>query len=163
MEVPKWMPSLTHRTVQTNGINMHVVEQGTGPTVLLLHGFPEFWYTWRYQIPALAEAGYHVVAPDLRGCGQTDAPEAMEQYTAMHLVGDVVGLLDALGEKRVLLVGHDWGATVAWDVCLFRPDRVAAVVCLGVPFLPIVPAAGSVVNRLRQALGEGFYICRFVI
>jgi pimeloyl-ACP methyl ester carboxylesterase len=102
-----------HRMVETNGIRMHIAEQGEGPLVLLLHGFPESWYSWRHQLPALAAAGYHAVAPDQRGYGQTDRPEKVEQYTQLHLVGDVVGLLDALGEAQAVVVGHDWGCWVA--------------------------------------------------
>jgi pimeloyl-ACP methyl ester carboxylesterase len=102
-----------HRMVETNGIRMHIAEQGEGPLVLLLHGFPESWYSWRHQLPALAAAGYHAVVPDQRGYGQTDRPEKVEQYTQLHLVGDVVGLLDALGEAQAVVVGHDWGCWVA--------------------------------------------------
>ena len=86
------MTAIQHRTIQTNGINMHIAEAGEGPTVLLCHGFPESWYSWRHQLPALAQAGYRVVAPDMRGYGRTDAPQAIDQYTVFHLVGDMVGL-----------------------------------------------------------------------
>jgi pimeloyl-ACP methyl ester carboxylesterase len=113
---------------------MHLAEGGTGPLVLLCHGFPECWYSWRHQLSALAEAGFHAVAPDMRGYGQTDRPEAIEQYTLFHLVGDMVGLLDALGEERAVIVGHDWGAPVAWLAAQVRPDRFSAVVALSVPF-----------------------------
>jgi pimeloyl-ACP methyl ester carboxylesterase len=106
---------VSHRFVQTNGIQMHIAEQGEGPLVVLLHGFPESWYSWRHQLPALAAAGYHVVAPDLRGYGQTDRPEAVAQYSQLHLVGDVIGLLDALGEEKAVVVGHDFGTSVAWS------------------------------------------------
>jgi pimeloyl-ACP methyl ester carboxylesterase len=125
---------LTHRIVETNGIRMHIAEQGAGPLALLCHGFPECWYSWRHQLSALAEAGFHAVAPDMRGYGQTDRPEAIEQYTLLHLVGDMVGLLDALGEERAVIVGHDWGAPVAWLAAQVRPDRFPAVVALSVPF-----------------------------
>jgi pimeloyl-ACP methyl ester carboxylesterase len=128
------MTDVQHRFIDTNGIRMHIAEKGTGPTVLLCHGFPESWYSWRHQIEALAEAGFHVVAPDMRGYGQTDAPEAIDQYTAMHLVGDMVGLLDALGEPDAVIAGHDWGAPVAWYSAMLRPDRFRAVIALSVPF-----------------------------
>ncbi|HEU5321560.1 MAG TPA: alpha/beta hydrolase [Methylomirabilota bacterium] len=115
---------------------MHVAEQGAGPLVVLCHGFPESWYSWRHQMAALAEAGYHAVAPDMRGYGGTDAPDDVSQYTLLHLVGDMVGLLDALGEASAVIAGHDWGAPVAWHAALLRPDRFRAVVGLSVPFRP---------------------------
>ena len=98
-----------HRFIETNGIRMHVVEQGRGPTVLLCHGFPESWYSWRHQLGFLAAAGFNVVAPDMRGYGQTDRPESIDQYSLLHLVGDLVGLLDELGTETAVIVGHDWG------------------------------------------------------
>src|SRR5262244_3585377 len=127
---------ITHRTIETNGIHMHLAEQGEGPLVVLCHGFPESWYSWRHQLAALAEAGFHAVAPDMRGYGQTDRPEAIEAYTLLHLVGDMVGLLDALGESTAVIAGHDWGAPVAWHAALLRPDRFRAVIALSVPFRP---------------------------
>lgn len=130
------MTEITHRFVETNGIRMHVAEQGTGPLVLLCHGFPESWYSWRHQIGALAAAGFHVVAPDMRGYGQTEQPEAIDQYTLLHLVGDMVGVLDALGADTAVIAGHDWGAPVAWHAALMRPDRFRAVIGLSVPFRP---------------------------
>jgi len=99
-----------------------------------VHGFPESWYSWRHQIPALADAGFHVVAPDLRGYGDSDAPPERESYSIMHLVGDMVGLVYALGEKRATIIGHDWGAGVAWNTALLRPDVFPAVVGLSVPY-----------------------------
>ena len=128
------MTELRHRTVETNGIRMHLAEQGEGPLVLLCHGFPESWYSWRHQLPALAEAGFHAAAPDMRGYGQTDRPDAIDQYTLLHLVGDVVGLLDALGEEHAVIAGHDWGANVAWLAAQLRPDRFRGVIALSVPF-----------------------------
>lgn len=127
---------LAHRFVETNGIRMHIAEQGAGPLVVLCHGFPESWYSWRHQLPALAAAGFHAVAPDMRGYGQTDRPEAIDQYTQLHMVGDIVGLLDALGAETAVIAGHDWGAPVAWNAALMRPDRFRAVVGLSVPYLP---------------------------
>ena len=128
--------TIGHRTVETNGIRMHIAEAGEGPLVVLCHGFPESWYSWRHQLVALAEAGYHAVAPDQRGYGQTDRPDAIDQYTLFHLVGDLVGLLDALGAPSAVIAGHDWGAPVAWHAALLRPDRFRAVVALSVPFRP---------------------------
>src|SRR6059058_2382714 len=103
-----------HRIVETNGIRMHIAEAGEGPLVLLCHGWPESWYSWRHQLKALAAAGYHAVAPDMRGYGQTDKPEAVDQYSLFHLTGDMVGVVAALGETQAAIVGHDWGAPVAW-------------------------------------------------
>ena len=128
------MSAPSHHFVETNGIRMHYVEAGTGPLVVLCHGFPESWYSWRHQLKALSEAGYHAVAPDMRGYGQTDRPEAIDQYTLLHLVGDMVGVLDALGAQTAVIAGHDWGAPVAWHCALLRPDRFRAVIGLSVPY-----------------------------
>lgn len=147
---------ITHRFVEANGIRVHVAEQGEGPLVVLLHGFPESWYSWRHQLPALAAAGYHAVAPDLRGYGQTDRPEGVEKYSQLHLVGDVIALLDALGEEQAVLVAHDFGTSVAWNTAQLRPDRVRGVVALSVPYLPRGPV--SALAGLTQALGPGFYM-----
>ena len=134
------MTEVQHRTVEANGIRMHLAEQGTGPLVVLCHGFPESWYSWRHQLRALAEAGFRAVAPDMRGYGQTDRPEEIEKYTLLHLVGDMVGLLDALGAETAVIAGHDWGAPVAWHAALLRPDRFRGVIGLSVPFRPRAPA-----------------------
>jgi pimeloyl-ACP methyl ester carboxylesterase len=139
------MSAIAHRTVETNGIRMHVAEQGSGPLVILCHGFPESWYSWRHQLQALAEAGFHAVAPDMRGYGQTDAPKDIESYTLLHLVGDMVGLVDALGAESAVIAGHDWGAPVAWATALLRPDRFRAVIGLSVPFRPRGPVKPSTV------------------
>ncbi|HKM70154.1 MAG TPA: alpha/beta hydrolase [Stellaceae bacterium] len=130
------MTEATHRTVITNGIRMHVAEQGAGPLVLLCHGFPESWYSWRHQLGDLAEVGFHALAPDLRGYGRTERPEAIDQYTLLRVVGDMVGLLDLLGAEEAVLAGHDWGAVVAWLAALLRPDRFRGVIALSVPFRP---------------------------
>ena len=128
------MSSVLHRTVETNGIRMHVAESGSGPLVLLCHGFPESWYSYRHQLHALAAAGFRAVAPDMRGYGQSDRPSSADQYTQLHHVADMLGLLDALEERQAVIVGHDWGAPVAWHAALLRPDRFRAVVGLSVPF-----------------------------
>jgi len=149
------MHEITHRFVETNGIRMHIAECGEGPLVVLCHGFPESWYSWRHQLPALAAAGYHAVAPDQRGYGQTDAPTDISQYTQLHLVGDIVGLLDALGEETAVIAGHDWGAPVAWNAGLMRPDRFRAVIGLSVPYTPrgaVKPTAG-----MKAAFGDNFF------
>jgi pimeloyl-ACP methyl ester carboxylesterase len=126
--------NMLSKFVATNGIRMHYVEAGTGPLVVLLHGFPESWHSWRHQLPALAEAGYRAVAPDLRGYGQTDRPEALEGYDIFQLTGDIVGLVRALGEESAVIVGHDWGALITHYLALFRPDMFRAVALLSVPY-----------------------------
>ena len=130
-----WDGTLEHRFVETNGIRMHIAEAGSGPLVLLCHGFPESWYSWRHQLPALATEGYHVVAPDLRGYGQTDRPEPLEAYDIFQLTGDLVGLVNALGEAPAVIVGHGWGASLASYAALLRPDLFRAVALLSVPYL----------------------------
>src|SRR5688500_12757214 len=127
---------ITHRFVDANGIRMPVAELGEGPPVLLCHGFPESWYSWRHQMQALAQAGYRAIAPDMRGYGQSERPQEIEKYTLLHLVGDMVGLLDALEAPRAVIAGHDWGAPVAWHAALLRPDRFHAVIALSVPYRP---------------------------
>lgn len=158
------MEKIEHRTVSVNGINMHIAEIGdpTKGTILFLHGFPELWYSWRHQLLSLSSAGYRAVAPDLRGYGDTDAPPSAASYTAFHVVGDLVALLDLLAVEQVFLVGHDWGALIAWNFSLLRPDRIKALVNLSVPYMPRNPNVKPV-QRLRLAFGDDFYICRFQV
>uniref|UniRef100_A0A5B7BQ49 soluble epoxide hydrolase n=1 Tax=Davidia involucrata TaxID=16924 RepID=A0A5B7BQ49_DAVIN len=153
------MSDIIHRRVHSNGIWIHVAEKGKGPLVLLIHGFPELWSSWNYQIKCLAEHGYHVVAPDMRGYGDSDCPPDAASYTVFHLVGDLIGLLDELKEEQAFVVGHDWGAQVAWYLCLFRPDRVKALVNLGVPYMPRSPV--KPIEFFTKTFGEGFYISQF--
>ena len=152
---------ISHRVVETNGIRLQVAEAGRGPLVLLCHGFPESWYSWRHQLHALAGAGFHAVAPDMRGYGQSDRPAPPSQYTQLHRVGDLLGLLDALGERQAVIVGHDWGAPVAWHTALLRPDRIRGVVGLSVPYTP--RAAIAPLKALRQNLPPelDFYMLYF--
>src|SRR4051812_32659324 len=150
------MTEIRHRIIEANGIRMHIAEQGTGPLVVLLHGFPEVWYSWRHQIGALADAGYHVVAPDQRGYGQTDSPAGSDCYTQLHLVGDLVGLLDALDAETAFVAGHDYGAPVAWNAARMRPDRVQGVIALSVPYIP--RGKVSMLQEARAWLGDGFYM-----
>ncbi|XP_061991491.1 uncharacterized protein LOC133709689 [Rosa rugosa] len=156
------MEGVEHRTIKVNGINMHVAEKGQGPVVLFLHGFPELWYSWRQQIQTLASLGYRAVAPDLRGFGDTDAPADSSSYTCLHVVGDLVELLDAVAadQEKVFVVGHDWGAVMAWYLCLFRPDRVKALVSLSVQFFPRNPRSKTI-ESMKAAYGDDYYICRF--
>jgi pimeloyl-ACP methyl ester carboxylesterase len=130
---------MVHRRIPTNGIELHVAEAGDGPLVVCCHGFPELWYSWRHQIPALADAGYRVVAPDQRGYGESDRPEALEAYDVVQLGDDILGLLDAYGEERVVVVGHDWGAIVAWHLGQRAPERLRGLAALAIPFQPRAP------------------------
>lgn len=153
------MSELKHRIIETNGIKMHIAEQGKGPLVILLHGFPEIWYSWRNQIPVLAEAGFHVVVPDLRGFGDTEQPEDIDQYTLLHLVGDIVGLIDAFNEENAVIVGNDWGATLAWNAALLRPDKFRGIVALTVPMMPQPPIPPTTVFPQNEK--ELFYTLYF--
>ncbi|KAK3197992.1 hypothetical protein Dsin_021407 [Dipteronia sinensis] len=128
------MESIQHKIVRVNGIQMHVAEKGgeaeDSQVILFLHGFPELWYTWRHQMLALSSLGYRAIAPDLRGYGDTEAPGSITSYTSLHIVGDLIALMDSLGVEKVFVVAHDWGAIIAWHLCLFRPERVKAFFCL---------------------------------
>jgi len=146
------MAELKHKFVETNGIRMHYVEQGNGPLVVLCHGWPESWYSWRHQIPALADAGFRVVAPDQRGYGQTDRPEPIESYNILNLVGDIVGLVNSLGVDSAVIAGHDWGAPVAWNSALLRPDIFRAIALLSVPYFPRGPMRPS--DRMKALAGD---------
>ena len=154
------MTQFTHKRVETNGITMHVVEAGSGFPVLLCHGFPELWYSWRHQMRALADAGFHAIAPDQRGYGDTDAPQSIESYSIHHLVGDLTGLLDALGLEQAAIVGHDWGGLVVWQMALLAPHRVAAVVGVNTPFFPRLPMRPTDMMR-AVAQGNFHYVLYF--
>jgi pimeloyl-ACP methyl ester carboxylesterase len=119
--------------VNTNGIRLRVALTGTGPLIVLVHGWPESWYSWRHQIPALAAAGYRVAAIDVRGYGGSDKPHAIEAYAIKDMCADVADVIECLGEKQAILIGHDWGAPIVWNTALFFPDRVRAVAGLSVP------------------------------
>ncbi|XP_071693784.1 epoxide hydrolase 2-like [Rutidosis leptorrhynchoides] len=160
MESIMKMVDVNHHRIKTNGIWMHVVEKkGQGQFVLLLHGFPETWFSWRHQITHLANHGYHVVAPDLRGHGESDSPPSPSSYTMLHIVGDLIGLLDHFNQQKVFVVGHDWGAAAAWHLSLFRPDRVKGMVAIAAPFFPrdsnIKP------SQFFKSFGDDFYIPQF--
>jgi pimeloyl-ACP methyl ester carboxylesterase len=130
---------IKHRTLKTNGINMHIAEAGEGPLVLFVHGFPELWYSWRHQLPAVAEAGFHAVAMDVRGYGETDKPYEIEAYAMKEHIADLLGVLDGLDERQAVIVGHDWGAPMAWNSAALYPDKYRAVVGMSVPYLPRGP------------------------
>jgi pimeloyl-ACP methyl ester carboxylesterase len=144
-------------TVQVSGIRVHCVEAGEGPLVLLVHGFPESWYSWRHQIPALAAAGYRAVAIDVRGYGRSSKPLAIEEYRMVRLVADNVGLVSALGAETAVIVGHDWGAPIAWSSAMLRPDVFTAVAGLSVPFSP--PSEMRPSTAMRAMAGDDeFYV-----
>ena len=143
------------RRIATNGIQLAVHELGDGPAVLLLHGFPELAYSWRHQVPALAEAGYRVLAPDQRGYGDSDRPAPIEDYDIHHLTDDLLGILDGIGAEQAVFVGHDWGSMVVGQMALLHPERVRGVVAMSVPLLPRGPMAP--VALMRQVLGDTFF------
>ena len=148
---------IRERVAFVNGVELHVLEAGdrSDPTVLLCHGFPEGAHSWRHQMPALAAAGYHVLAPDQRGYGASSAPSAIEDYDIVELTGDVAGLLDDVGAEKAVLVGHDWGSIVATTFPLLHPDRVSACAALSVP--PIPRPLGPPTESWRSAFGENFF------
>ncbi len=145
----------SHRDIITNGIRMHYVTQGEGPLVVLLHGFPEFWYSWRYQIPFLAEHGYKAVAPDLRGYNDTDKPRI--GYDMPTLLGDIAGLIRGLGQERAVIVGHDWGGVLAWFFAAYYPELTERLIVLNAPH-PL--AMEREVRKLRQ-LRKSWYVFAF--
>jgi epoxide hydrolase A/B len=153
------VPSVSERLLRTNDIELHVLEEGDGPLVVLCHGFPELAFSWRKQVPALTDAGFRVVVPDLRGYGRSSAPAAVEAYDVNCLCGDLCGLLDALGEQDAVFIGHDWGAFLVWQLAALHPSRVRAVAGLSVPFVPRAPAPPVAI--MRSNLGEDFYIVWF--
>lgn len=143
------------RFVEVNGITMRIAEMGQGPLVILVHGWPESWYSWRHQIKALADAGYRAVAPDMRGYGKTDKPVAIEDYDIEHLTGDLAGLVDVLGEESAILIGHDWGSIVTWNAMLFYPEKFSALVAMSVTYQgrsPVPP-----IDSMRQRMGDNFF------
>jgi pimeloyl-ACP methyl ester carboxylesterase len=147
------------RFVDTNGIRMAIYEQGRGPAVVLLHGFPELAYSWRHQLPALADAGYRAIAPDQRGYGKTDCPPAVSDYRIEELIADIKGLLDTLGLASATFVGHDWGALLLWQMALMSPEQIDGLVILNIPFLPRPPV--NPIMLFRQRFGDDFYIVNF--
>ena len=151
----------TPKMVKTNGIDMAVYEAGPkdGVPVVFCHGFPELAFSWRYQIKALADAGFHVLAPDQRGYGLTSRPEKIEDYDMKHLTGDLAGMLDAFGIDKAVFVGHDWGGMVVWQMAIYQPERVAGVIGVNTPFLPRPPV--DPIMAMRAMYGENMYIVFF--
>jgi pimeloyl-ACP methyl ester carboxylesterase len=151
--------AMGERRIPTNGIELFALDEGEGQPVVLCHGFPELAYSWRHQVPALTRAGYRVIAPDMRGYGRSSAPPEIAAYDVLSLCGDLCGLLDALELERAIFVGHDWGASLVWQLAVMHPERVSAVAGLSVPFTPRAPAAP--IPIMRRHLGEDFYIVWF--
>lgn len=151
---------MRHRIVDARGTRIHLVEEGTGPLVLLVHGFPESWYSWRHQLPAVSEAGFRAVAIDVRGYGRSAAPLEVEAYGMLHHVVDNLGVMEALGEQTAVIVGHDWGAPIAANSALLRPDVFRAVALLSVPYSP--PGRRRPTEAFAEMGGdEEFYILYF--
>ena len=151
-------PGVSERRVATNGIELNVAEAGDpdDPLVILVHGFPESWYSWRHQIVPIAKAGYHVVAPDMRGYGKSDKPREIKAYNQVEVVNDIVGLIPALGKEQAVVIGHDWGAPTAWSSALNHADKVRAVGGLSVPFMPRSPVPPMAAMR-EMFKGQFFY------
>ncbi|MEM7018923.1 MAG: alpha/beta hydrolase [Pseudomonadota bacterium] len=149
------MSEITFQTIQTNGISMRIAEAGTGPLVLLIHGWPESWYSWRHQVEGLAAAGYHAVAPDMRGYGDTDAPADPAEYRVDNLAADVVGIVDALGQDKATIIGHDWGSMVVWGAALLHPERFNGVIGMSVPYNK--PTDTSPLETWNKLFGENFF------
>jgi pimeloyl-ACP methyl ester carboxylesterase len=147
----------TERLVETNGVQLRVIEAGDrgSPVVVLAHGFPELAYSWRHQIPALADAGFHVLAPDQRGYGGSSKPAAVDAYTVVELSADIVGLLDDVGAERAALVGHDFGGVVAWTAPLLHPDRFVGIAGLSVP--PVPRSRVPTTQAFRRIFGDNFF------
>jgi len=145
--------------VSSNGIRLAVYEEGEGPAVILVHGFPELAFSWRHQIPALANAGFRAIAPDMRGYGRSDAPPGVDPYRMANLIGDLQGLLDALEIERATFIGHDWGALILWHMAMLAPDRIERLITLNIPHHPRSPV--EPIELTRQKFGDDFYIVNF--
>jgi len=146
--------------IDSNGIRLAVYEAGAGPAVIFVHGFPDLAYSWRFQLPAFAAAGYRAIAPDMRGYGHSDGPDGVEQYSAAKLIDDLHGLLDAFDLERATFVGHDWGAIVLWQMAMLAPERIEKLVILNIPHY--AHSKIDPIERFRQRFGDDFYIVNFV-
>ena len=159
MSISAEFPNITNRKIATNGIELNVAEQGPkqgkGPLVLMCHGFPESWYSWRHQFQMLADAGYHAVAPDMRGYGDSDKPQDISAYNQREVMNDIIGLIPALGYESTIVFGHDWGAPTAWGCALHHPDKITAVGVLSVPFGPRSPVPP--LDALRAMFKDQFF------
>ena len=153
---PSPVSGVSFRQIQANGLNFRIAVAGdSGPLMLFAHGWPESWYSWRHQLQFFSQQGYRVVAPDMRGYGSTDAPDAIEAYDIKPLAADMLGILDALGEERAIMVGHDWGSIVAWNTVLMYPDRFSALITMSVPYAGR-PEQSPLVSW-REAFADNFY------
>ncbi len=155
-----WESGLTHQYIETNGLTLHVVEAGPpdGPLVILLHGFPEAWYGWRYQIEALAAAGWHVLAPDQRGYNLSDKPKGVKSYRLNTLARDIPGLIDWAGQEKAVVIGHDWGAAVGWYLATCYPERIEKYIALNVPHPSLMPL---MLKKQPRQLLKSWYIFFF--
>lgn len=151
--------SMVHHYIDVSGQKIHLVDAGEGPVVILCHGFPEFWMSWRHQILSLVAAGYRVLALDMRGHGESSIPDDVDSYSVVHTVGDVIAIMDQLGIARAAIVGHDAGTTTAYHAALMRPDRITGVFGLSVPYIP--RGNHSLIEALRNAAPPGFYMLYF--
>lgn len=154
---PSPVPGVNFRMVETNGIKVRVAEAGSKdqPLVVLVHGWPESWYSWRHQIPAIAAAGYRVIAPDMRGYGGSDKPANVDDYDIKHIASDITGLLDAYGAEKAIIIGHDWGSIVTWNTVLLHPDRFKAMIAMSVPNSG--RGATPPLDAMKRGYGENFY------
>ncbi len=145
----------TMQEIATNGITLRAAIEGEGPLVILVHGWPELWYSWRHQIEPIAQAGYRVVAPDMRGYGGSDKPHEVDAYAMSEMMTDVVGIIDALGEDKAILVGHDWGAPICWNTAALFPERVSAVAGLSVPYRKRGAVASNPLTSASRSVSGG--------
>jgi pimeloyl-ACP methyl ester carboxylesterase len=141
--------------LETNGISLRAAVEGDGPLVIMVHGWPELWYSWRHQIKPIAQAGYRVVAPDVRGYGGSDKPRDVADYDMANMMADVVGIIDWFGADSAILVGHDWGAPICWNCAALHPDRVSAVAALSVPYRKRGQVSG--IEFMRRVYGDRFF------
>jgi pimeloyl-ACP methyl ester carboxylesterase len=151
---PADLSGITHRTIKANGIDIHIAEAGEGPLVLMVHGFPEIWYSWRHQLPALAAAGYHAVALDMRGCGESEVTNDVTDYGLRAQMDDVLGVMDALGAEQAVLAGHDVGAGTTWALAELYPERIVAHATFGIGYGPRSPEPPT--NMISRFAGDRF-------
>ena len=155
MTLSSLYPDISNRKIKTNGIELNIAEQGSGPLILLIHGFPESWYSWRHQFAPLSAAGYKVVAPDMRGYGDSDKPFDVSAYNQTEIVDDIRGLVKSLDYESAIVIGHDWGAPSAWNCALWHPEEFSAVGALSVPF--IARSESPPLEKMRKLFAGKFF------